>query len=121
MFNELKRTHRGFRFYEFNDRNNLRCSLQKSSVATEDCIWLGLNSANPKNLIYGKGWVDASQKIPEGIEFTTRMHLTQKQAGVLAKQLDYFSETGDLPRVEISQLAPRKLPEPVSKDGENSP
>lgn len=97
---QTKHTHHGFRFYEFKDRNGYKCSLQKSSIATEDCIWLGLDSASPKRLVYGKGWINASDKIPEGIDFNTRMHLTREQAGELAKQLALFAETGELPAVE---------------------
>lgn len=102
MLSDLKRTHRGFRYYEFKDWNGHKCSLQKSSVATEDCIWLGLDSAEPTMLVPGKGWVDASNLIPEGVEMNTRMHLTQEQAGILAKQLALFAETGELPAVPRS-------------------
>lgn len=98
MLSEMKRTHRGFRFYEFKDRNDHKCSLQKSSIATEHCIWIGLDSADPKKLVQNKGWVDASDEIPGGVELNTRMHLTQDQARVLAKELEYFAETGELPR-----------------------
>lgn len=96
MLSELQRTHRGFRFYEFEDRNGYACTLQKSSVATEDCIWLGLESASPKKLVFNEGWVDV--EMPEGVETNTRMHLTQEQARILSKQLEYFAETGELPR-----------------------
>lgn len=99
MLSDLKHTHRGFRYYEFEDRNGHKCSLQKSSIATEECIWLGLDSADPTRLVYGEGWVDASDQIPEGVELNTRMHLTQEQAGILAKQLSVFAETGELPVV----------------------
>lgn len=98
MLSELKRTGRGFRFYEFKDRNGYLCTLQKSSVATEDCIWLGLESASPKKLVRGKGWIDATEMVPAEVEFNTRMHLTREQAKVLAKQLEYFAGTGELPR-----------------------
>ena len=94
MMSELKHTHRNFRFYEFEDRNGYACSLQKSSIAT--CIWLGLDSASPKSFIYGKGWVDVSKSMPEGVNFNTRMHLTQDQAKILGKQLLLFAETGEL-------------------------
>lgn len=106
MLSELKRTHRGFRYYEFEDRNGHKCTLQKSSVATEDCIWLGLEDADPQCL-HGAakklgvetnatcGWV--KYPIPDEVNLNTRMHLTQEQAGILAKQLAIFAETGELP------------------------
>lgn len=106
MFGSIKHTHRGFRYYEFKDRNDYKCSLQKSSVATEDCIWLGLDSASPKELVFNQGWVDATDKIPEGIEFNTRMHLTRDQAKALADQLLYFVEVGELPAVPFRGSKP---------------
>lgn len=108
MLGNLKHTHRGFRYYEFEDRNGHKCTLQKSSVATENCIWLGLEDADPQCL-HGdarklgvatnktSGWV--KYPIPEEVSLNTRMHLTQEQAGVLAKQLAIFAETGELPAV----------------------
>jgi len=101
MLGDMKRTHRGFRFYEFKDRNGHSCSLQKSSIATEDCIWLGLDSADPVKLERGKGWVDASELIPSVVELNTRMHLTREQAEILAKQLSIFSKTGELPKIQV--------------------
>jgi len=35
------------------------------------------------------------------------MHLTRQQAKVLAKQLNYFSETGELPAVALSDNGER--------------
>lgn len=108
MLGELKWTDRGFRLYEFKDRNGCECSIQKSSVATEDCVWIGLDSASPK-VLHGdatklgvehnatSGWVD--YPIPEEVSLNTRMHLTREQAKVLSKQLEYFAETGELPRI----------------------
>lgn len=67
------KTARGFRLYDFKDRNAIACSLQASSVATESLIWLGRD---------GDG---------------TRMHLTRKMARELAAKLMVFAETGELP------------------------
>ncbi|MCK9544475.1 MAG: hypothetical protein M0R03_20850 [Novosphingobium sp.] len=49
-----QQTSRGFEYYEFIDRYNTKCSLQKSSLAFEDCIWLGCDDANPKKNGYRK-------------------------------------------------------------------
>ena len=100
MLSELKRTARGFRLYEFEDRNGYACSIQKSSIATEDCIWFGLDSASPKKLVQGKGWVDVD--LDEGVETNTRMHLTRDQAKILSKELKYFAATGQLSRYPCS-------------------
>ena len=64
-------TERSFRRGEFEDRYGKLCSIQKSSLATEDCIWLGRDQM--------------------------RMHLTQETAAELAKILIYFAGTGELP------------------------
>ena len=63
-------TERGFSILFFWDTNNLECSLQSSSTATEECIWLGFN----KN----------------------RMHLNQKQVKKLLPYLKNFVETGEI-------------------------
>ncbi len=109
MFGDLKNTSRGFRYYEFEDRNGNKCTFQKSSIATEDCIWLGLEDASPK-ILHGDamklgvaseatcGWV--RYPMPIEVDLDTRMHLTRDQAEALAKQLLHFSATGELPRFE---------------------
>jgi hypothetical protein len=75
---QIEHTPRGFSISEFTDRYGCKCSIQKSSLATEDCIWLG---------------VDVNIK---GKEVYTRMHLTQKMVADLLPILQKFVETGDL-------------------------
>ena len=43
---KIKKTKRGFQKVEFKDSNNLTCSLQISSSAGTDRIWLGLDNAD---------------------------------------------------------------------------
>jgi len=76
---KFKATSRGFERYEFEDRSKSKCSLQKSSVATEDCIWLGVDQV-----------FDQSNSRP------ARMHLTQKQVAALLPYLEHFARTGEL-------------------------
>lgn len=64
-------TVRGFLLGQFWDRYGELCSIQKSSLATEDAIWLGVDEH--------------------------RMHLTQEQVAALLPLLQHFAETGDLP------------------------
>ena len=40
-------TERGFAIGNFKDSYDAECSIQKSSLATEDAIWLGRNDASP--------------------------------------------------------------------------
>jgi hypothetical protein len=68
--------------------------LQASSIATESCIWLGTDDADPKVLIPGKGWTKV--KVPKDTLFNTRMHLNQKQVQRLLPHLQKFAETGEL-------------------------
>jgi hypothetical protein len=92
-------THRGFALIEFEDLYGAKCSLQKSSLATEDAIWLGVDDADPqimasKTLQGGTGWV--KYDIPSDVHLTTRMHLNREQAMELVDALKVFIETGDL-------------------------
>ena len=67
-------TTRGFLVAIFVDRYQNLCSIQESSLATENCIWLGLDAP------------DAG----------ARMHLTQDMARELAEALVRFADTGNL-------------------------
>lgn len=89
-----EKTNRGFCLIKFSDRNGVECSLQKSSIATEDCIWLGCDDANPRVLVPGQGW--RSMVMPEGYLADTRMHLTRKQVKRLIPHLVTFVETGEI-------------------------
>jgi len=93
-------TNRGFGHIEFIDRYGDKCSLQKSSLATEDAIWFGIDDASPKIMASktmegGTGWVP--YEIPKDVLLTTRMHLTQEQVKELLPILQEFAETGELP------------------------
>lgn len=66
-----ERTERGFSLIQWRDRYGQHCRLQKSSLATGDCIWLGTQADS--------------------------MHLTRKQAGDLAALLSHFAERSELP------------------------
>lgn len=70
------KTLRGFDRIDFKDRYNQFCSLQKSSLASEDAIWLGVD-------------IDLDGKE------NTRMHLTREQVKELLPHLQRFAETGD--------------------------
>lgn len=92
-------THRGFKFKTFTDLYGAQWSIQKSSLATEDAIWLGIDDAEPKIMASktpqgGTGWVPYA--IPKDVSLNTRMHLSVDQAKELVKMLNVFIETGDL-------------------------
>jgi hypothetical protein len=92
-------TSRGFTLINFQDRYDSQCSIQKSSLATEDCIWLGVDDPDPKIMASktpqgGTGWV--KYEIPDDVSINTRMHLTREQAKELVKVLKVFIKTGEL-------------------------
>jgi len=106
---ELKTTGRGFPLGEFTDRYGAKCSIQKSSLASEDAIWLGVDDANPKIMSIDairmglrertfdendNGWVP--YEIPKQVLLSTRMHLTQEMVAELLPMLQKFAETGEL-------------------------
>ncbi len=104
---KLKRsnTNRGFGMIEFEDRYGLKCTLQKSSLATEDAIWFGVHDAAPKVMASQAasvgvktdqvtGWVD--YPIPKEVFISSRMHLTRKQVKKLLPILQRFVETGEI-------------------------
>jgi hypothetical protein len=97
---KLEKTKRGFAIADFVDRNGTKCSIQKSSIATEDALWLGVNDPEPQIMASqtpqgGNGWVP--YPLPEGVHLRTRMHLTQELAEALIPLLQHFVETGELP------------------------
>lgn len=75
---EWKNTSRGFRRADFLDSYRSKCSLQKSSIATVDLVWLGVDELSD-----GKPG--------------ERMHIDQELAAELIVALQVFVDTGELP------------------------
>lgn len=104
-FLKMSATARGFPRGEFRDVYGTPCSIQKSSLATADAIWLGVTDADPK-ILHGdaralgiqtdatSGWVP--YPIPPTVNLITRMHLTREQVAALLPTLQHFVETGEL-------------------------
>lgn len=76
-------TSRGFLRLDFTDRNGTECSLQQSSIATEDCIWLGAESGTHIKAL-------ATDKEPGCY---ARMHLNEEQVRGLVRQLSHWLVT----------------------------
>lgn len=106
---KIKKTNRGFQKGEFKDFYGMECSIQKSSLATEDCIWLGVDDVKPVIMSSDairmglrkrtfdendNGWIDF--KIPKEVLLHSSMHLTQKQVKELLPLLQKFAKTGEL-------------------------
>jgi hypothetical protein len=97
---EQTKTERGFDLYNFTDRNGVEFSLQKSSIATEDSIWLGADKIGVKEFTAFQGWKDRSEFDDTTLEHhyvaNNRMHLTQDQVKELLPILQRFAETGEI-------------------------
>lgn len=88
------KTERGFDLVEFEDSNEVECSLQKSSVATDDLVWLGCSTIGLKRFAPG-GWIDVD--LDDGSYIAnTRIHLSRDQVAELLPILTRFVETGNL-------------------------
>jgi hypothetical protein len=89
---KVGRTQRGFEMIEFKDRYKVGCSLQQSSLATEEAVWLGVNDADPKIMASdGSGW--EPYKIPDDVSMITRMHLTKPMVKELIVHLQRWLDT----------------------------
>lgn len=105
QFIDFSATHRGFKLGEFTDLYGKKCSIQKSSLATEDAIWMGIDDPSPK-ILHGdarrlgiatgatSGWVD--YPVPDEVLIDTRMHLNRKQVWKLLPTLIKFALTGNI-------------------------
>jgi hypothetical protein len=98
---KLKETHtnRGFKLIEFKDLYDVKCNIQKSSLASYDAIWLGVEDANPQIMASktpegGTGWVKYS--IPKDVLLTARMHLSRDDVKELLPILQKFVDTGEI-------------------------
>jgi len=85
---ELKRTLRGFVSADFTDLYGSECSIQDSSLATDDAIWLGVDHINAKE------WSTIVGVDPEKIP--ARMHLSREMVAELLPILQRFVDTGSI-------------------------
>lgn len=93
---ELSKTQRDFSITNFEDYNGFMCSLQKSSLATENCIWFGINETKLTVFADKSKGAYIETDMPENFSVNTRMHLTQVRVKELLPFLQRFAETGDL-------------------------
>ena len=89
---KVRKTPRGFKRIDFIDRYDVKCSLQQSSLATEDAIWLGPNDADPRVLVKGDGWKPVP--MPADYHANTRMHLNRDQVIALVAHLNAWLKSG---------------------------
>ena len=100
---KIRHTERGFAIAEFRDEYGEQCSIQKSSLATDDCIWLGVDAPSVK---VGPPWKDVDLDTMLGefgdVNIHSRMHLTREHVAALLPLLKAFVETGELESEEVS-------------------
>jgi hypothetical protein len=92
-------TPRGFGLIEFKDSKGVECSIQQSSIATEEAIWFGCDDADPQ--IFIPNGNPSWRKLEKPAEaqdwiFNARMHLTRKQVEKLIPVLQKFVDYGEL-------------------------
>ena len=92
----LEKNQRGFQNGKFVDSYNNQCSIQKSSSAMEDFIWLGID--NPKLTVFKDESMGQYLKttLPKTWMVDSRMHLSREQVAELLPILQKFVETGEL-------------------------
>ena len=82
-------THRGFSVGRFKDRYDKAASIQRSSIAFEDCLWLGCD--DPTVILN-----NMPTTLPDNYKILARMHLNRELAADLWPVLKAFAETGML-------------------------
>ena len=101
----MDKTQRGFKNGKFKDAYGEQCSIQKSSLATKDAIWLGIDDAKPQIMCSNaerNGLVKQGEtgwqpfEIPKDVLLSTRMHLTQREVRQLLPILEKFAKTGEI-------------------------
>lgn len=93
---------RRFKKMTFDDVYNVKCSLQKSSLASEECIWFGVEDINPRIFVPGmhspfEGTKKAvPYNLPSEVIISNRMHLNREQVKMLLPALQEFVDTGEI-------------------------
>lgn len=109
----IDKTERGFKIFKDEDIYGHRFSLQKSSLASRDAIWLGVDDPEPKIMEsqakkYGIQTTETTGEIPYPVPsevlISTRMHLDRKKVAEIIPYLQYFVEHGDLPDEELQPM-----------------
>lgn len=100
-----QKTSRGFAFYQFTEANGNVCSIQKSSAAEHDFIWLGCDKLDIQGFTpYGQpeSWASITEdQINEKfgtkyINGNNRMHLSRETVAELIPILQKFVDTGNI-------------------------
>ena len=92
---KINKTPRGFSRGFFRDQDGIFCSIQKSGLATRECVWIGIE--NPELVVFEDescaNYIVA--KMPENFMVNAKMHLNREQVKELLPILTEFVETGN--------------------------
>jgi hypothetical protein len=93
---DLTKTQRGFDLGKFEDLYGEECSIRKSSLATEDAIWLGVDK--PKLIVFENETMGKyiETRLPKTWSVNCHMHLSRDLVRQLLPILQKFVETGEL-------------------------
>lgn len=98
----MEKTERGFSFLKFKDSYDENCSIQMSSAASDDYIWLGIDHPKILEEGYDSEYPGRCRELTENelkekhyLVFG-RMHLNKQQVKMLLPYLIKFAETGEL-------------------------
>jgi hypothetical protein len=102
---ERTTTERGFGRFDAIDINGDRYSLQESSLATEDAVWLGCDDftafdADRLGTVLRERTPAGDIVVPPGVRAVKvlgRMHLSREMVAEMLPALAHFVETGRLP------------------------
>jgi len=98
---EWDKTSRGFKYGKFKDNKNIDCTIQESSNAESDCIWLGALDIGLKEFIAHRqpsAWepIELEDTIEHHFIANNRMELTREMVEELIPILQNFVNTGRL-------------------------
>lgn len=92
----IEKTKRGFAIYKFKDSYGKECSIQKSSAAADDFIWLGIEKPSLSVFEDENMGKYITTELPKNWMVDSRMHLNKEQVKELLRLLEKFVETGEI-------------------------
>lgn len=92
----LAPTERGFAKGEFTDIYGQKCSVQKSSLATSDAIWLGVDVGFMPEVLKEQTVINSPGTTGPTFPVGARMHLDRQRVRDLLPMLIKFAKTGEL-------------------------